>query len=146
LKLTPQSIRILTGCAISLPTGALRRATDPGIGNSKMLLFLRMGVLLLAMLVNTAFAATPPKTNFGFCPVPWPPGCVDDAKAYGGGSATNDCQEKLSRYVASVFVYRMCLLHETQRAVLETNMMIDRFKCGLKAKHRCSDEDMRPKK
>jgi hypothetical protein len=103
-------------------------------------IFLAFVILAIAARANS----TEPKTGFGFgfCPAPPPPACVDDVKAYADGPVMKDCQEKVSRYVASVFAYRTCLLRETQRAVLETNTMLDRFKCGLRAKRRCSDDDM----
>jgi hypothetical protein len=107
---------------------------------------LREGLLALATIwTSGAWADSSGWTGFGFCPAPQPPACIDDNKTYGNEAETKDCQEKVSRYVASVFSYRTCLLRETQRAVLETNTMIDRFKCGLKSRRRCSDQEVRSK-
>ena len=81
-----------------------------------------------------------------YCVPPSPPACIDDDGAYTNQARSKDCQETVSRCVDSVLAYRTCLLHETQRTVLETNMAIHRFKCGLKLKRRCGDEDARQNK
>jgi hypothetical protein len=108
---------------------------------------LREGLLALVTLSTSAsFAGSSVRMGFGFCPPPPPPACMDDNKVYDNGPATKDCQEKVSRYVASVFAYRACLLRETQRAVLEANTTMDRFKCGLRSKRRCTDEEVQQNK
>jgi hypothetical protein len=109
---------------------------------------LREGLLALVTLsISPACAGSSvPGTGFRFCPTPVPPTCIDDDRAYDSEPEIKDCQEKVSRYAASVFAYRTCLLHETQRAVLETNTMIDRFKCGAKSKRRCSNGEVRQNK
>jgi hypothetical protein len=108
---------------------------------------LREGFLALVTLsTSAAFAGSSVRMGFGFCPPPPPPACMDDSKVYGDGPETKDCQEKVSHYIASVFAYRACLLRETQRAVLEANTTIDRFKCGLRSKRRCTDEEVQQNK
>jgi len=113
-----------------------------------MLAPLREGFLALLILsISPACASsTGSRVGFGFCAPPLPPACIDDDKAYDDGPGTRDCKERVSHYVADVFAYRTCLLRETQRAVLETNTAVDRFKCGLKSKRRCRAEDMRQNK
>jgi hypothetical protein len=58
-------------------------------------------------------------------------------EAYSDDARIKACQDELSRYVATVAGYRTCLLQETQRAVLEMNLTIDRFKCSATAKRPC---------
>jgi hypothetical protein len=109
---------------------------------------LRGEFLAVFVLSISAACASPSGSSggFSFCSSPVPPACIDDDKTYDDGPGTSDCQEKVSHYVASVFAYRTCLLREAQRAVLETNIRVDRFKCGLKSKRRCLDGDVRQNK
>jgi hypothetical protein len=115
--------------------GRSRRRTMP----------LQRGLLTLLMLSVSA-GPTGSTSGFGFCAPPSPPACIDDDSAYANEPRSKDCRESVSRYVDRFLAYRTCLLHETERTVLETNMAIHRFKCGLKLKRRCSDEDARQNK
>jgi hypothetical protein len=77
------------------------------------------------------------RIGFGFCSVPFKPACVDADSAYNTDARTKACQEEVTLYVNTVIAYRACLLREMERAVLETNNILDRFKCGIAARRPC---------
>jgi hypothetical protein len=73
--------------------------------------------------------------GFDYCPPPHPPGCIVQTSAKGKASA--DCEEDLQIYIQTVFAYRECLALETERAVRESNDVIDHWKCKKNASKRC---------
>jgi hypothetical protein len=103
------------------------------------------GCLALLFVPTFAQAAGQPEPapGFGFCWAPPPPACADKEEVYRDEAQTKACQAEVARFVNYAFVYRACLQREIQRAVLETNTTIGRFKCGMDAKHLCSDEELR---
>jgi hypothetical protein len=109
---------------------------------------LLFGGFVAVQIVATPAAADQPEPvpGFRFCSPPPAPACVGKDAAYRDENQTKACQDEVGRYVNSAFAYRACLQREIQRAVLETNMTIDRFKCGIASKHRCSDEELRKRK
>ena len=101
---------------------------------------LRIGwALAFSVLIGapTGASAAETRRGFSFCASPFPPSCVDADSAYDSSARLKNCQDEISRYVASVLTYRACMQTETERAILETNTVVDRFKCGMAAKHRC---------
>jgi hypothetical protein len=62
---------------------------------------------------------------------------VSSDEAYNDDARIKACQQEIDRFVTNVIAYRACLQHEIERAVLETNTVIDRFKCGMASKRRC---------
>ena len=101
---------------------------------------LALPILLTA---TAAAGASGPMEGFRFCAAPVAPECIAAERAYRDAAQTRACEQDVARFVASAFAYRACLQREVQRAVLETNETVDRFKCGVAAGRRCSDEDMR---
>jgi hypothetical protein len=61
--------------------------------------------------------------GFTFCPAPEPPACVAAPKA------APACDAEVEAYVARVFRYRECLARETERAVAQSNDVIDGWRC-----------------
>jgi hypothetical protein len=93
---------------------------------------------LLILLCNPAnVSSSELRMGFGFCPVPFAPTCAGVDAVYGDNARAKACQEEVTHYVNTVVAYRACLLQEMERAVLETNNILDRFKCGVAARHRC---------
>jgi hypothetical protein len=99
--------------------------------------------LLIAAAPAVAARAADSAEGFRFCAAPVPPSCAERDQAYADPGQAKACEQDIARFVASAFAYRACLQREIQRAVLETNATIDRFKCGAAAKRRCSEEDLR---
>jgi hypothetical protein len=64
--------------------------------------------------------------GFTFCAPPNPAKCVDSVSK---GKSDAACEEEVRIYVQTVFAYRACLSFETQRAIRETNDLLDRWKC-----------------
>jgi len=93
------------------------------------------------VLVSSRAAGLPeaPDTGvgFGYCAAPYPPGCINEAQVFVDFGRIKACQEEIRHYTATVISYRACLLRETERAVLQTNKIIDRFKCGTVARRPC---------
>jgi hypothetical protein len=74
------------------------------------------------------------RSNLGYCPPPYPPGCVDTLSEH--PEARPECTKKVEAYVASVFQYRTCLANEIKRAVREANNVLENLKC-LEGKMLC---------
>lgn len=72
---------------------------------------------------SSALAQAP---GFAFCIAPTPPACIDAARSKADKTA---CEDLVDRYVKTVFQYRACLDAETQRAVLQSNDALDRWRC-----------------
>lgn len=105
-----------------------------------MLAALRFGVIFVALIL-TSSAAMPEAPNagigFGYCATPYPPKCADDAQVFANNARIKACQDEIERYTTNVLSYRACLLGEMTRAILQTNKIIDRFKCGTAARRPC---------
>jgi hypothetical protein len=98
------------------------------------------GPLILLIFWATAAGSKSPevgRVGFGFCAPPYPPRCVDVPQVYTDAARVSSCEVEITRYTASTLAYRACLLREAERAVLETNSIIDRFKCGIAIKALC---------
>lgn len=68
-----------------------------------------------------------PQPGFFFCAAPYSPAC---ATRVGKSDADRKaCDEAMRIYVQSVFAYRECLSREMERAVRESNDVIDIWKC-----------------
>ncbi|HYA80399.1 MAG TPA: hypothetical protein VED87_05670 [Methylocystis sp.] len=65
-------------------------------------------------------------SGFAFCVAPAPPACIDVARTKPERTA---CEKLVSVCVRSVYQYRACLEAETQRAVLQSNDALDRWRC-----------------
>jgi hypothetical protein len=100
-----------------------------------------LALLMLSMSVALA-SPSAPISGFDFCSAPHPPACADKDEVYGDKLQTKACQDAITHFIDEVFAYRACLQREIKRAVLETNTALDRFKCGLEAKRRCSKEEL----
>ncbi|QGM47970.1 hypothetical protein H2LOC_006405 [Methylocystis heyeri] len=72
--------------------------------------------------------------GFDYCPPPHPPGCMETT---GGTKSPTECEEDVQIYIQTVFAYRECLALETERAVRESNDVIDRWKCKKTGSKRC---------
>ncbi len=72
--------------------------------------------------------------GFTYCAPPNQPSCVDGALK---GKSDAACEEEVRIYIQTVFAYRACLSFETQRAVRETNDLLDRWKCKRKSGGKC---------
>jgi hypothetical protein len=83
---------------------------------------------IMAILLSLwpAFAMGRPTTGFTFCARPYRPPCASILLKNYPNSA---CEEQVKAYIASVFRYRECLEKESERAVRESNELIDMWKC-----------------
>ncbi|MBY6242951.1 hypothetical protein [Methylosinus sp. Sm6] len=61
--------------------------------------------------------------GFTLCVAPQPPGCALADKAVAS------CDADMEAYVARVFRYRECLARESERAVAQSNDVIDDWRC-----------------
>lgn len=74
-------------------------------------------------------------SGFNFCAPPHRPACVSENSSK---IAANACDEEIKSYIATVFRYRECLETESERAVRESNEVIDQWRCrqsGERCKH-----------
>jgi hypothetical protein len=79
---------------------------------------------VLAVLAAWPSAALPQASpGFTLCVTPRPPACALADKAVAS------CDAEIEAYVALVFRYRECLAHETERAVAQSNDVIDGWRC-----------------
>jgi hypothetical protein len=67
-----------------------------------------------------------------------PPSCVDDEQIYKKDGSLAACQKDIDAFIGSVFKYRSCLSEEIKQAVLNTNAVIDHFKCRSQGKANCA--------
>jgi hypothetical protein len=93
---------------------------------------------LSVFLASGSATAGPTGDGLTFCGSPSPaPHCVETPDAYRDDDHLKACQQEVSHYVETVAAYRTCLLQEYQRAVVEMNSLVDRFKCGAREKNPC---------
>jgi len=96
------------------PRGARRRA------------LFRLGVLAAAA-AGAAFPApafSQASAGFTLCVQPGQPACV-----FAPGRPAEACGRDVDAYIASVFRYRECLAKEGERAIRESNDVIDHWRC-----------------
>lgn len=97
--------------------------------------------LILVLIANLSSApcraGLDDRTGFGYCAPPVPPPCIDTDETYAGPDTIRSCKEKVQRYVQTVAAYRVCLTRETQRAVLQVNERLDRYRCRSQAGASC---------
>jgi glycine/D-amino acid oxidase-like deaminating enzyme len=67
-----------------------------------------------------------PSPGFSLCVAPLPPPCVETTKKIKPGSV---CDQNVKAYIGAMFQYRECHNQEVERAVRESNDVIDRWKC-----------------
>lgn len=84
-----------------------------------------LGAFSLAAAVAGWPSAARPQAapGFTFCAAPEPPSCVAAAKA------APACDQEVEAYITRVFRYRECLARETERAVAQSNDVIDGWRC-----------------
>ena len=76
--------------------------------------------------------------SFGYCAPPiLLPKCIDAEQTDAKPDSVAACQQEVTRYVKFVLAYRDCLIRESERAILQTNKVLDRFKCSAKLKRTC---------
>ena len=83
------------------------------------------GVAALALRSAAAEDARP-SPGFFFCAAPYVPRCIEKTAK---PKASNVCEREMQVYIQSVFRYRECLAIEMERAVRESNEVIDAWKC-----------------
>ena len=79
----------------------------------------------------------PSSKGWNYCSPPVQPLCSTQVGTFATKPKREECQAEIERYVASVFRYRQCLTKEMERAVLEVNTVVERFRCRLKEKRLC---------
>lgn len=73
---------------------------------------------------DSAYAQS--STGFTFCAAPHRPACVS---ANANELSAEACDLEVKSYIAMVFRYRECLEAESERAVRESNDVIDHWRC-----------------
>jgi hypothetical protein len=84
---------------------------------------LRAFALAAAVAIWPSFAWPQAAPGFTFCAAPEPPACVAADKAVAA------CDQEVESYITRVFRYRECLARETERAVAQSNDVIDDWRC-----------------
>jgi len=92
----------------------------------RRLLFRLGGVAALAAAAASFPAPAFPQAAPGFnlCVQPGQPPCV-----FMPGQPAEACGRDVEAYIASVFHYRECLARESERAIRESNDVIDYWRC-----------------
>ena len=67
--------------------------------------------------------------GFGYCAPPVVPSCVENEATFKGNKAIAACDLDMVRFERSLAAYRSCLARETERAILQGNEAISRFRC-----------------
>ena len=78
-----------------------------------------------------------PPSGLHYCAPPIKPACVDDDETYQAPARKAACQKDMDRFVPTVFAYRQCLNSEMERAVRQTNDMLQRFRCRANGDGKC---------
>ncbi|BBU62649.1 hypothetical protein MSC49_25840 [Methylosinus sp. C49] len=96
----------------------------PARGAGRRLLFLmRLAASATAFTIpEAAYPQAAP--GFNLCVQPGSPPCV-----FMPGRAAEACGAEVEAYIASVFHYRECLSKESERAIRESNDIIDHWRC-----------------
>jgi len=84
------------------------------------------GALALAFWLSSDAALAQTAQGFNFCAPPFPPSCVEKAVSR---KAIAACDKEVQNYIASVFHYRECLEAQTERAVFQSNQLLNAWKC-----------------
>lgn len=85
----------------------------------------------LSLAIAIAFSTLPAPvysqaaSGFNFCVAPPRPACVFETSNRAAGA----CDREVEAYVGVVFRYRECLEAESERAVRESNDVIDHWRC-----------------
>lgn len=68
--------------------------------------------------------------GFGYCPPPVVPGCIASSAVRRPSRKVLDaCSRDVLRFTQSLGAYRVCLTHESERAIGTGNAAISRFRC-----------------
>lgn len=84
--------------------------------------------LVLAHAATASGALAQSSAGFRYCAPPARPACVESR-----AEAARDCERAVEAYVATVFHYRECLARESERAIYESNDVIDQWRCRQNA-------------
>lgn len=85
-----------------------------------------LAVFIPAVFMPAAPASSQAPPGFDFCAPPFRPPCVSDPS---NKTSADACDREVKAYIATVFRYRECLDTESQRAVRESNDVIDHWRC-----------------
>jgi hypothetical protein len=111
---------------------ALRRtrAVTQGLSSvARLLSAITFAMLALA----TSPVAPQPMSGFNLCVPPTRPSCVFDPSSK---PSPDGCEREVTAYIQTVFRYRECLEKQSERAVRESNDVIDHWRCR-KSGERC---------
>jgi hypothetical protein len=87
--------------------------------------FTTAAALAFAVCLFPGVVRAQPAKGFDFCVPPVGPKCVHDGET-GAGAA---CNREVEAFIATVFAYRQCLERESERAIRESNEIIDHWRC-----------------
>ena len=102
--------------------------------------FRTVAAVAAIVVISSSARAGEDRWAWGYCAPPYPPSCVGKQL---NGEAHKSCEQSVEVYKASVFTYRNCLVSEMQRAVLETNNVLNALKCS-KDKRLCDNQGPDP--
>src|SRR5579863_2783754 len=96
-----------------------------------------LALIALANLAPVGGAAQDSDLGLHYCAPPIIPKCADAADTFRSASHVASCRQEITRYVKFVLSYRDCLIRESDRAVLQANVILVHFKCSIEADRNC---------
>jgi hypothetical protein len=87
------------------------------------------GALAATALAGIGAADTGSTPGFGYCPPPVVPSCIERAARTRSRKDLDACSRDVLRFTQTLGTYRMCLTHESERAIGTGNDAIARFRC-----------------
>lgn len=78
-------------------------------------------------------------SSFDYCAPPVRPSCVDQDGTFKDAKKIAACNDAMSHYVSSVFVYRTCMYSKIEKTIRETNAAVALLKCREAHQTACAD-------
>jgi hypothetical protein len=93
----------------------------------------------IALLALLALAVLPSASSqaFMFCSEPREPSCVEGNGYFDDADQFNGCKSEVEDYVRDVKSYTECLTEEHDKAIRQSNDIIEKFNCSAAGKSYC---------
>ena len=93
--------------------------------------------LAIFALISSITLASSPSHAFLFCNEPREPSCVDGNGYFDDEDQFNSCKSEVENYISDVKTYTECLIEEHDKAVKQSNDVIEKFNCRAAGKSYC---------
>ena len=89
---------------------------------------MKLWLAMFALICSITLASSPSHA-FLFCSEPREPSCVDGNGYFDDEDQFNGCKSEVENYIGDVKTYTACLTDEHDKAVKQSNDIIEKFNC-----------------